>query len=123
MGCFFAQNLTVFRKSKPKTLCERSAAKPSVFAARLRACVYMGSVQYDPQQTVANTNFEHKGLSIDPCGHRKIGCLTVYTCDNRKFTDFGKNYVRRISAKWNHFIWEESMVILCRKIQIGQQKN
>ena len=44
MGCFFAQNLTVFEKPKPKDQCERDAAKPSVFAARLRAGVHEGSV-------------------------------------------------------------------------------
>ena len=44
MGCFFAQNLTVFEKPKPKDQCERDAAKPSVFAGRLRAGVHEGSV-------------------------------------------------------------------------------
>jgi hypothetical protein len=43
MGCFFAQNLTVFEKPKPKGQCERDAAKPSVFAARLRAGVHKGT--------------------------------------------------------------------------------
>ena len=44
MGCFFAQNLTVFEKPKPKDQCERDAAKPSVFAARLRTGVHEGTV-------------------------------------------------------------------------------
>ena len=44
MGCFFAQNLTVFEKPKPKDQCERDAAKPSVFAARLRAGLHEGTV-------------------------------------------------------------------------------
>jgi len=44
MGCFFAQNLTVFEKPKPKDQCERDAAKPSVFAARLRADLHEGTV-------------------------------------------------------------------------------
>ena len=43
MGCFFAQNLTVFEKPKPKNQCERDAAKPSVFAARLRAGLHEGT--------------------------------------------------------------------------------
>jgi hypothetical protein len=43
MGCFFAQNLTVFEKPKPKDQCERGAAKPSVFAARLRAGLHEGT--------------------------------------------------------------------------------
>ena len=43
MGCFFAQNLTVFEKPKPKDQCERDAAKPSVFAARLRAGLHEGT--------------------------------------------------------------------------------
>jgi hypothetical protein len=43
MGCFFAQNLTVFEKPKPKGQCERDAAKPSVFAARLRAGLHEGT--------------------------------------------------------------------------------
>jgi hypothetical protein len=43
MGCFFAQNLTVFEKPKPKDQCERGAAKPSVFAARLRAGLHKGT--------------------------------------------------------------------------------
>jgi len=42
MGCFFAQNLTVFEKPKPKDQSERDAVKPSVFAARLRAGVHEG---------------------------------------------------------------------------------
>jgi len=46
MGCFFAQNLTVFEKPKPKNQCERGAAKPSVFAARLRAGLHGGTVQH-----------------------------------------------------------------------------
>jgi hypothetical protein len=46
MGCFFAQNLTVFEKPKPKDQSERDAVKPSVFAARFRAGVYKGTVVY-----------------------------------------------------------------------------
>jgi len=52
MGCFFAQNLTVFEKPKPKNQCERGAAKPSVFAARLRAGLHGGSDVYGPLQTL-----------------------------------------------------------------------
>ena len=48
MGCFFAQNLTVFEKPKPKDQCESGAAMPSVFAARLRAGLHEGSVVSDP---------------------------------------------------------------------------
>jgi hypothetical protein len=44
MGCFFAQNLTVFEKPKPKNQCERGAAKPSVFAAMLRTGVHEGTL-------------------------------------------------------------------------------
>ena len=46
MGCFFAQNLTVFEKPKPKDQCERDAAKPSVFAPRLRAGLHEGTVVF-----------------------------------------------------------------------------
>ncbi len=45
MGCFFAQNLTVFEKPKPKDQSERDAAKPSVFAARLRAGLHEGTLE------------------------------------------------------------------------------
>ena len=48
MGCFFAQNLTVFEKPKPKDQCESGAAMPSVFAARLRTGVHEGSVMKGP---------------------------------------------------------------------------
>ena len=30
-------------------------------------CVFMGSEQTDPPKALANTNFVHMGLSIDPC--------------------------------------------------------
>ena len=43
MGCFFAQNLTVFEKPKPKDQSERDAVKPSVFAAMLRTGVHEGT--------------------------------------------------------------------------------
>ena len=73
MGCFFAQNLTVFEKPKPKDQCERDAAKPSVFAARpsvfaarLRAGLHEGSVVYDPLQTLV-INFDiYKGYKHKP---------------------------------------------------------
>jgi hypothetical protein len=45
MGCFFAQNLTVFEKPKPKDQSERDAVKPSVFAARLRAGLHEGTLK------------------------------------------------------------------------------
>jgi len=64
MGCFFAQNLTVFEKSKPKDQCERDAAKPSVFAARLRAGLHEGSVVYDPRKALVWTKFVHMGVIL-----------------------------------------------------------
>ena len=51
MGCFFAQNLTVFEKPKPKDQSERDAVKPSGFAARLRAGVHEGRDEHGPLRT------------------------------------------------------------------------
>ena len=61
MGCFFAQNLTVFEKPKPKNQCERGAAKPSVFAAMLRTGVHEGSVAESPQRALVNDSIAHEG--------------------------------------------------------------
>ena len=66
MGCFFAQNLTVFEKPKPKNQCERDAAKPSVFAARLRAGLHEGSVVESPQRALVVSLFKHMGVIGDP---------------------------------------------------------
>jgi hypothetical protein len=66
MGCFFAQNLTVFEKPKPKDQSERDAVKPSVFAAMLRTGVHEGTVEYGPLRALVNNDFEHMGLSITP---------------------------------------------------------
>jgi hypothetical protein len=44
MGCFFAQNLTVFEKPKPKNQCERGIAKPSLFSVTPRTIVREGTV-------------------------------------------------------------------------------
>ena len=66
MGCFFAQNLTVFEKPKPKDQSERDAVKPSVFAARFRAGVYKGTVQYGPLQTLVNIILYAQGFMENP---------------------------------------------------------
>jgi len=66
MGCFFAQNLTVFEKPKPKDQCERDAAKPSVFAGRLRAGVHEGTVVKGPDKAVSNQKYVCMGVRIDP---------------------------------------------------------
>jgi hypothetical protein len=55
MGCFFAQNLTVFEKPKPKDQCERDAEKPSVFAARLRTGVHKGALMMGPLKSMVCT--------------------------------------------------------------------
>ena len=62
MGCFFAQNLTVFEKPKPKNQCERGAAKPSVFAAMLRTGVHEGSVVKCPLRTLVHMLIVYKGV-------------------------------------------------------------
>ena len=67
MGCFFAQNITVFEKPKPKDQCERGAAKPSVFAARLRAGLHEGSEQTDPLRPLPTDFKSWMGNRITPC--------------------------------------------------------
>jgi hypothetical protein len=62
MGCFFAQNLTVFEKPKPKDQCERDAEKPSVFAARLRAGLHEGSDEHGPLLTHGYKFVVYKGV-------------------------------------------------------------
>jgi hypothetical protein len=42
-------------------------SKDTITGALAYVYEHEGSVQYDPLQTLANTHFEHMGLSIDPC--------------------------------------------------------
>jgi hypothetical protein len=75
MGCFFAQNLTVFEKPKPKDQCESGAANPSVFAARLRAGLHEGSEQTDPLKALPTTSSCWMGFRIAPCNLSELICL------------------------------------------------